>query len=417
MPESKKEPAIVPFVGYRFSDVDSLGDLIAPPYDVISAEERAGLAARDVHNIVHLILPAGDADRYEHAAKLFRNWLEQGVLKADSDESVYVIQQDFVAPGGARYTRTGVIGAVLVEPMGTGVVKPHERTHTGPKQDRLALLRSTDAMFEALLMLAPDEDGELQEKLEEIVRDPPLVECDLNDLQIRLWQVSGARGRAVADAAGAGHLYMADGHHRYETAGTYMEEHPAADRSLAMVVPVGDVGLKVLPTHRIIYGDSIDVDQLVEEIRTRFHVRELSPDINYADHLADVKDRGTACVIVRPRKNALALLLRGGTSLGELPFANEPAVASLDVARVDEIIVKRLLGLAGGEARLGYTPEPDHLIDEVSNGEAVAGVLLNATEVRQVLAVADAGAVMPQKATYFLPKVPSGLVTLRCSRA
>ncbi|MFQ5702804.1 MAG: DUF1015 family protein [Gemmatimonadales bacterium] len=413
MSSSNSKSAVAPFVGYRFQAGDRLQDLIAPPYDVISVEERGALAERNIHNIVHLILPAGDEDKYERAGKLFAKWLEQGVLQPDSEESVYVVQQDFTAPGGGVYTRTGVIGAVLVEPMGTGVVKPHEKTHAGPKQDRLALMRATGAMFEALLMLAPDDDGKLQQGLVEVTGHRPLVECELNGVDVRLWRVSAVEGRKLAEAAGCGPLYMADGHHRYETAGAYMDEAPGADRTLALVVPVGDPGLKVLPTHRVIYGDRIDIDPFIDELRERFHLRELSSEENCVAHLADLKDRGTACVVVRPSGNALALLLKGGASLGDLPFVNEPAVASLDVARVDEMIVKRLLHMAGSEAWLGYSADPDALIGEIARGEAAAGVLLNPTDVDQVLAVADAGAVMPQKATYFLPKVPSGLVTLK----
>jgi hypothetical protein len=153
-------------------------------------------------------------------------------------------------------------------------------------------------------------------------------------------------------------------------------------------------------------------EEMVEDLRERFQIHELPAEVNYSDHLAELDNRGTACIVVLPEGNAVALLLKPGAKLGDLPFANQPAVASLGIARIDELVVKRFVAEAGKDARLAYSADSDHVIDEVTRGEAVAGVLLNATSVEQVLAVSDAGAVMPQKATYFMPKVPSGLVIL-----
>jgi len=193
----------------------------------------------------------------------------------------------------------------------------------------------------------------------------------------------------------------------------YRGEHPAAERVPALIVPAGDPGLVVLPTHRLVYGAGVNEEALTKALRERFQMRELPSQANYTEELAILKARGTACVVVFPKGRALAYLLKGGANLGDLPFANEPAVASLDVARVDEIVVKRLRTLAGDGSRVGYSPEAHHVIDEVQQGRAVAGVLLNPTDLEQVLAVADAGGVMPQKSTYFMPKVPSGLVIMR----
>jgi uncharacterized protein (DUF1015 family) len=229
-----------------------------------------------------------------------------------------------------------------------------------------------------------------------------------------MWQVVGARATALANAAGAAALYIADGHHRYETAVAYRKVNPAADRTLGTVVALGDPGLKVLPTHRLVYGEAADIDGMLSGCRDRFHVHELSQDVSSTDHLVELEDRGTACIIVRPGGNPLALLLKAGAKLGDLQFANEPTVASLDVARIDELVVKPLLATAGEGARLGYSADPKEVVREVVHGAAAFGVMLNPTSVEQVLAVADAGSVMPQKATFFSPKVPSGLVLLGC---
>ena len=410
MPESPAAPLVAPFKGERYAEASRLGDLIAPPYDVISPPARATYAAQDPHNIVHLILPEGDGGRYENAARLLAEWRAAGVLKADAKRSLTVLRQEFLTPGGERRTRTGVIGGVAVEPLTQGRVKPHERTHAGPKEDRLALLRATAAMFESLFMVARDEQGELKQLLDEAADAKPLAAAELRGVTSTLWRVIGSKAEALAAAAGREALYIADGHHRYETAVAYKSDNPAADRVPALVVPAGDPGLVVLPTHRIVYGKPVDEEAMLGELRERFQMRELPSQVNYLEELGSLHERGTACVLVLPGARALALLLKGGASLGDLPFANEPAVASLDVARVDEIVVKRLKAAAGGEAAVRYSADSDQVIDEVRNGEASVGALLNPTGLGQVLAVADAGSVMPPKSTYFMPKVPSGVV-------
>ena len=405
-------PLVTPFAGERYAEQERLGDLIAPPYDVIDPEQRERLAGRDAHNVVHLILPAGDEDRYDDAARLLAEWRAAAVLVADEKDSVTLLRQEFSTPEGERLVRTGVIAGVAVEPFAAGRVKPHERTHAGPKDDRLALLRATEAMCEALFMVARDADGVLLALLEEAAQKKPLARGELQGVEVSVWRVTGKRAAALAEAAGAGPLYIADGHHRYETAVAYRGEHSAADRLPALVVPAGDPGLVVLPTHRLVYGTEVDADALTNDLRERFQMRELSSQANYGEELATLKARGTACVVVLPGGRALAYLLKGGANLGDLPFADEPAVASLDVARVDEIVVKRVRALAGKQSRTGYSAQTHHVIDEVQRGSAAAGVLLNRTDLEQVLAVADAGGVMPQKSTYFMPKVPSGLVIM-----
>lgn len=407
-------PLVAPYVAERIAGSADVSAVVAPPYDVIGAPERAALAARDPHNIVRLILPEGGDDRYGTAAQMLSEWRTEGAIVTEDRPAVYVLRQAFVNRDGVPCERTGVIGAVAVEPYGEGRIRPHERTHAGPKEDRLALLRATGTMFEALLMLSRDEDGVLQRRLEEATEKRAHAHGTLGGVELTLWRVPGRRAEAIARAAGHGPLYLADGHHRYETAIAYRDANPSADRTLGLIVPLGDPGLVVLPTHRVLVGDTIDPAPLLSDLRERFQIRELEPHVDYVGELASLRDRGTACVVVLPGGRALAFLLKGGASLGDLPFANEPSVASLDVARVDEIILKRLRVAAGPESEVRYDSDPDGVIDAVRQGEAAAGVLLNPASVEQVLAVADAGAAMPQKSTYFTPKVPSGLVLLSC---
>lgn len=409
MTETSSEQLVAPFAGERYADADRFGDLIAPPYDVISADLRETLARRDPHNIVRLILPSADGgDPYQHAAALLEEWRAARVLQRDDAPAVYVVQQSFTLPSGEKAVRTGMIGAVLAD-ASPDQVKPHERTHAGPKEDRLALLRATSAAFETLLFLTRDDDGALAATLSAVTSKRPAAAGELQGVEVRVWPVTGKRAEEIATIAGRAPLYIADGHHRYETAAAYGADNPAARRVPALIVPMQDPGLVILATHRLVRGGPIDPDRLMDSLRDRFQIRALPTSANYLEELASLRNRGTSTVVVFPDE-ALALLLKGGASLGDLPFAHEPAVAALDVARIDEIVVKRLLEWAGEKASLDYTADAGHVIDAVQAGQAAAGVLVNPTSIEQLVSVADAGSVMPPKATYFMPKVPSGLV-------
>ncbi len=403
---------VAPFVGERYSDTARMSDLIARPYDVISPDQREGYMMQHEHNIVRLILPEGNGDRYAGAATIRDAWREAGVLQKDDAPSVYVVRQAFSTPDGESHLRTGVIGAVAVEPYATGRVKPHEKTHKGPKEDRLALTRSTRAMFEALLMMARDEDRELQDRLADVTRTDPHVQANLDGVDIAMWQVAGAVASAIAEAAGKqGALYIADGHHRFETAGTYRGENPTADRTLALIVPLGDPGLVVLPTHRLVRGSPIDEAALRGSVDGRFDVSRLdSPDDVQAE-LAGGDPDSTVCVVALPGPRLFALRLKAGTDLSDLPFHDQPSVLALDVAKIDSLVVDHLSATGGGKG-LAYEASDGAAIEAVTSGRAAAGVLMNPTGLEQVLDVADAGTFMPQKSTYFAPKAPSGLVIL-----
>lgn len=409
-----RDALVAPFVGERYADRAALSSLIAPPYDVLPPSRREELARRSPHNIVHFILPdAGAPDPYTHAASLLDAWRRSGVIVQEEREAVYVVQQAFRGPAGDILTRTGMIGAVLAEPFSLGRVRPHERTHAGPKADRLALLRAAQATFEALLFLTHDPEGRLADALAGRVSKRPLAEARLEGVTVRLWRVTGQPALRLARLAGRDPLYIADGHHRYETAVAYRAENERAARLPGLIVPLGDPGLVVLATHRIVRGQATEEGRLLQALGARFHIRRLPSTANYVEELGRLAGRGTAAVIVLPKGKALAVLLKSGVHAGDLPFANEPTVASLDVARVDEWVVTHLVALAGRAAGVDYSADAGQVINDVEEGRASAGVLLNPTPIEAVLAVADAGAVMPPKATYFVPKVPSGLVGMR----
>ncbi len=412
MTDGSLSPLVTTFIGERYRNAERSSELVAPPYDVISPKQRRIYRERSEHNIVRLILPGGNGDRYTHAATILRSWRDQNVLIQDPDPAVYVVRQEFETPDRDARVRTGVIGAVAVEPYDRARVRPHEKTHKGPKDDRLALMQSTRSMFEALLMMSRDRSGALRDQLQIATSTEPDVRASLEGVGISLWRVSGPAGQEIARAAAAdGSLYIADGHHRYETAEIYRSENPEADRTLGLIVPLGDPGLEVLPTHRIIGGGPVHQSELLTQIADRFDVTTLASAHDAEAHLkGGIED--TRCVVYFPGPSFLGLNLREGADLSTLPFADEETVLALDVAKIDSLIVDPIVRLAGQKAEVGYSPSTRMVIQRVYSEGASAAVLMNPTGVAQVLAVADAGAFMPQKSTYFAPKVPSGLVIL-----
>ena len=410
-------PLVVPFRGERYGAVARLSALIAPPYDVISQAERARLAALDAHNIVHVMLPerAAGSERYAHAAALLAQWRGTGVLVRDAEPAVYVMAQDFALPSGERRTRVGMFAAVSAEPYETRRVRPHERTHSGPKADRLALLRATATNVESIFLLSLDPDRALAAALSEVVtKSAPDARAELGGVGIRFWAVGGEAASRLTHLTSRLPLYIADGHHRYETAVTYARERPGgeADRVLAFVVPAGDPGLAILPTHRVVFGSGRDATKLIAQWRTWFDVGRVAPCADRLERLGQLSRGGrTACIVAFPDGNDVSLVLKPDAPLDQVPeLGRTPAVRALDVARIEALVVQAILGAGTATPSVTYTADARAAFDAVRTGGAAVAVLLEAPKVEEVFAVADAGDVMPPKSTYFVPKVPSGLV-------
>lgn len=375
-----------------------LGDLIAPPYDVLSPEEREAFAQRSSRNIVHLTLPTGSPDRYAAAAAQLRAWREDGVLERDEEPVVYVVQQEFLTPDGRGHLRTGVIGGLSAEGYESGRVRPHERTHRGPKEDRLALGRATRVALEPIFVIARDAREHLRRRLEGVTRHQPTAVAELDGVGIGVWRIRGIQAAEIAHAVGDGPVYIADGHHRFETARALRDELPTASRIPALVVPLRDPGLVVLATHRIVHGTPIPVDDLCTGWEGSFEVSELEPELD-PNGVLDGLGPHPAAVVAFPGGRIIALRAR------------DAHAGDLEIGVIEREIVQVLLGAAGAKATVGYTPDPGALFAAVA-GTAAAGVLVRPTPAERVLAAADAGEIMPPKSTYFQPKVPSGLLML-----
>jgi uncharacterized protein (DUF1015 family) len=334
---------VKPFRALRYGPAaqGSLADLVAPPYDVISPEERERLAARSPHNVVHLTLPQSEED----AARDLETWRDQGVL-VEEPPAVWALEQGYVGPDGVARTRFGIVASLKVEPYETGTVLPHERTHAGPKEGRLRLLRATRTQLEPIFLLY---DGEAP-------LEPPEREPDLEVEGARLWRVDDP---TVVRAFDDKQLLIADGHHRYETALAYHAEEgtPASAQMLVVLVSTSDPGLEIFPTHR-----------LFAEPRR-------------------LEANGAA-------ETGVTELTREGSRLVSVPEG------MLDVQLVDTL----------GHEGISYTPDAEEAERRVQAGEAAVAYILRPTRIEDVFAHARRGEVLPQKTTYFFPKLISGLL-------
>jgi uncharacterized protein (DUF1015 family) len=348
-----------PFRALRY-DTDRAGplaDLIAPPYDVIGPEEREALLAKSPHNVVHLTLP----DSEEEAGRSFREWRQEGVLVPE-EPGFWALSQDYVGPDGVSRTRTGLVGSLRVQPYEAGTVMPHERTHRGPKEGRLRLLREVGAQLEPIFLLY-DGDAPF-----EAPGRPPELEVE----GTRLWRLADEGvGQAFSDTR----LLIADGHHRYETALAYHEETGTPESGYMMVVLVSleDPGLTIFPTHRVFREAPHDL--LTGEARA---------DPESALGELDELSRERAAVVVYDGKTELAV-----DGSGEL-----------DVQLVDRL----------GHEGLSYTADWREAVRAVDEGEAAVALLMRPTRIEDVFEVAGRGETMPQKSTYFYPKLVSGLL-------
>jgi len=323
---------------YDEAKAGPLEELVAPPYDVISPAERAEYLARSPYNVVHLTLP----DDESQAARDLAGWRGQGVVTRAAEPSAWLLSQEYTGPDGVRRTRTGMVASLRAEPYDRGVVLPHERTHSGPKEGRLRLLRATRTQLEPIFLLYEGDALRMPER-----------EPDLQSGGDRLWRVDETPDFSDSQ------LLIADGHHRYETALAYAAEG-GSPYLMVVLVPTRQEGLTIFPTHRV---------------AERVNGARGEPIDEPGDELPGV-------VLYRDGRYEL-----------------------LDSDALDVEVVDRL-----APEGVTYTPRREEAVALVDRGEAEAAFLLRPTRIEDVWAVARRGETMPQKSTYFFPKLTSGLL-------
>ncbi|MFI5283234.1 MAG: DUF1015 family protein [Candidatus Dormibacterales bacterium] len=373
----------LPGVRYQLSRVGDLGPLLAPPYDVIPESKLPGYRAQSPYNVVRLTRPGAD---YASAATAFDEWTRGGIL-AEDPPSMYVHEVQFE---GRR--RLDLIAALRLQPYEDRVVLPHERTHRGPKEDRLALMRATGVAFEPL-WFTYEGNGSLADAIDGVAAGAPAVEFsgpEGTGTSHRLWVVSDAAIHSTVSQAFASlPVLIADGHHRYETALAYAQEvggeaDSASRFTLALLTDMADPGLDVLPTHRVMKaGVAITGGEAASTLEeTLAAIRGRVAAGTYRDHRFQV-----------------------------LPLEGEVAVVELHDQVIDNMLGKRT-----AEDLVMYTRDPAEAAKWVDEGAGVAAFFLGPPDLRQVLKLAEAGKTLPQKSTYFHPKPPSGMVFHRLAR-
>ncbi len=425
-----------PLWGIRYNDevVGDLAQVVTPPYDVISKEAQANYYARNPYNVIRLEFGAeqvGDNtlnNRYTRAAAALAEWRLQAVLRQDALPGYYLYQQLF-SQHGQPYTRTSLLARVRLEPWSSKVVLPHEHTMSKPKDDRLKLLRACATNLSPIMSLYDDPQGRIRRLLGAYADKAEVRITDEVGEGHRLQHITDpAQIDLIQDFFAERQLYIADGHHRYETALNYREEileqrrqlhvDDAVQFVLMALVDVDDPGLLVLPTHRLLSGlPTTALSELsTKQLARYFTVSELGIGVTSDALLAQLAQTGTtepALVLSTEEQNWLLRLNEQGR-IRMAESGHSEAWNDLDVAVAHTLILEALLGIQTEDVTAGtylrYTRDAQQAVQAVHTGEAQAALLLNATRVRQIRDVSQADDRMPQKSTYFYPKLITGLV-------
>ncbi len=401
-----------------------LQDVVAPPYDVIDSEQRAALLARSPLNIVAVDLPEGEPDRYAAAAALLADWQSEGALVRDGEPALWAHTQDYTGPDGRRRTRRGFFCRVLIEEYGPGRVRPHERTHPGPKEDRLRLTRATRANISPIFSLYSDPGQAAWRALAPATEAPPWGEVTDPDGTVhRLWRVADpAAIAAVQEATREAELLIADGHHRYETMQAYAREiedaegesQPPGDHRyiLMCLVALEDPGLTVFPTHRLVRGlDAGRRQALRAALERDFDISEVA-----VEQIAPAPGRGPLELGFIDSESGRPLRLRlKDQAIADAALAGHAAAyRQLDTGVLEALVLKGALGLSDEDIShfngLFYARDTEEALAMVASGEYDAAFLMRPTPVEQVREVAAAGENMPPKSTFFFPKLLTGLL-------
>ncbi len=404
---------------YALDKTGGLQPVVAPPYDVIYTDGRQALLEQSRYNVVAIDLPIAEngGDPYEHAAAVLADWRSEGAVVQDERPAIWPIEQDYVGPDGRPRTRRGFLARVRIDEYGPGRIRPHERTHPGPKEDRLRLTRATRANLSPIFALFSDPTQRAWKALEPATRSEPWGQTvDPDGTVNRLWRADDpAVIAAVQEAAADAELLIADGHHRYETARAYAEEigGEGPHRYVLMcLVALEDPGLTVFPTHRLVRNlSATQWDALRQTIEADFtmtplgDVDELPPAENEQVELGyiDVREKRPYRLALRDQAVADAAM----------PDRSEP-YRRLDTAVTEALLLKGALGMTDEQIDhldgLGYARDDAQAIESVLDGQYDAALFMAPTPVHRVQDVASSGESMPPKSTYFFPKVPTGLL-------
>ncbi|MCJ7665644.1 MAG: DUF1015 domain-containing protein [Actinobacteria bacterium] len=420
---------ISPFRGllYNKEKTGDLSTVISPPYDVISDQLKKKLSGSNHYNIVNLILPEGDEDnKYSAARDLLNNWISRGVLGFDKDESYYILEIDFSIDGKKKII-TGFIGLTKLEPYKNNIVLRHEKTSSIPRKDRYGLLKKCRANFGLIYTVYRDRERLITQILKSYKNREPFTEIfpyyDQN-LSLRLWKITNKKDMSIiTDTMRDKKILIADGHHRYETSLKYKNESSSSDSdsgsiagiraedfALTLFMESSQENIKIYPTYRSIkFQDFKDFELFIQKSSVCFNIiiTNIKSSADITVFLDDLKKKSVRGFIFYTRENKFYSFTAIKTE--ERPCKCDFSDKELDVNILHTILIRDLEYLYG-KSEITFSHDFDLIIERVKNGDSDLGIFFNAPTINEMEEICNSGKLMPQKSTYFWPKLPTGLV-------
>ena len=435
---------VAPFKGmtYDFEKTGDISKLITPPYDVISEDEQKEYYNSDPHNVIRLILgknKTGDSDwdnRYTRAAEYLERWKSDGVIRRSDLPAMYLTSHEYVpGDGSGPRVRWGIVALVRIEDEGSGVILPHEKTFSAHKNDRLKLMRACSSQLSQIFGLYDDSENRISGYIKKAASDQPSVSFEYRDgTKHGMWEITDqALFKRFADVMSEKSIFIADGHHRYETARNFRDimrsrhSRSSVNRAYEYVMmyltDMNDAGLTILPSHRLIKKcDEFQLETFFERLRPCFDISELPvSSSDYQDQSDSIrqilKEKGresTSMIFHYHKGSSLYLLsLRPGAEK-EMGDGLHPSLKQLDVVVLSRLVFERGLGFLDedldNDRIFHYSSDMEYVLSKVDAGDYAMAFLLNPTKMDHVKMVASNSQIMPRKSTYFYPKVLTGLV-------
>lgn len=408
------------FKGMRYtSAAGNLNALVCPPYDIISDSQREKYVEENPCNIIRLELPKGGDERYKEAGKTLRDWLDKEILACDKEDSIYVYEMLFSA-NGVRNRLKGFVSLVKLVEFSDGVVLPHEETLSKAKEDRFNLMSETFCNFSQIYSLYMDGDGSVYSMIDGCSKGAPDMEVTDPDGTVhRMWKVSDSGViKDVTEAFKDKKLYIADGHHRYETALNFHKKQGTESSGYIamMLVNMENKGLVVFPTHRIVKGlENFNAEKVIEDCKPYFDIAEAPGEERMQAALNQFYDEGKkAFAMYAGCGKCYVMTLKDEGAVKKLLPDMSEAYCGLDVTVLHSLVLERILGIdkenMANQKNLTYTRSRQEALEAVDMDGADCSFILNPTKVSEIRDVAAAGEKMPQKSTYFYPKLITGLV-------
>jgi len=421
---------VFPFHGYRYNQkqVEDLEKVVTQPYDKIDNEMQKKYYEQSPYNIVRLIL-GKEEDRYQSAAENLEKWIKEQILIRDQEAGFYLYTQEYEVDG-EKFVRKGFVGLGELE-AGEGV-KAHESTMEGPKADRLNLIRAAEANFGHIFMLYSDQKNEINTLFARVMNKEALFEVRDEDQNLhKVWQIKNSELiKEIQEKMESKNLYIADGHHRYQTALNYQRECKekgwkadgveSFNHRLMTFVNMDDPGLKVLPTHRLVYGiENFELNSFLEKVGEDFRIKEFELQEEMYDYLDQNQERKVFGFKAETAAEFYVFEFENEKVLAEVEGGFSKEYKELDVSILHNILLDKYLGIdkkaLAAKSNLDYIRYRDQALKKLKTAKYQAAFILNPTSVKEVKEIADQGEKMPQKSTDFYPKLLTGLVINKLS--